>query len=778
MIRFRQDATSLLTMAVMIPCLCTVAVRAQTAPAIGYMFPSGGPAGQTIDVVLGGYDWTPDMEVFVHDQRIKLEIIEPIGPVIVPEPPYWFGKKSRRAPFPLAREVRARLTIPDSVPSGVVFWQAANANGATATGRFMVGREPEVVEDSTRFTSQQLPVLPVTVSGQIRKIEEVDQYQFIATKSGPVTCSLIARELNSPLNAAIEVYHSSGRKVSSAFDTAGNDTALTFEAQADESYTVKIFDVDFRGNRSFVYRLHFAECPRIVTSIPAAGQRGTTHSIEFIGYGIATGGAKLESVTREVTFPKTASADTFSYQLETPFGTSPAYSMLLSDFPESVETDEAHQSFSIPSAVTGVLKKKFEAHEYAISAKKGDVISIRAMAQQIGSPLDVALVVSDASGKELIRNDDASNSTDAALHFSVPADGKYLVRVVDFSGRTGPEAVYRLQMNPVQLGFDLTIPELINAPIGEKTQLTIKVVRTPGFQEPIAISLKGLMPGVSVPDGIEIPVGKSAVSIELDVSTDAAATSNLVSVLGQANANDQGEMLQVSKPILIATTIKPPFSIDAEGKDDVTKWPRGTTFPAPVLIERDGGFKEVIRLEMAAKQGRHRQGIYGPELDVPSGTERILYPVFLPEWLETTRTSRMVVNGVAKVRDPKGNIRYSLTRQKTRMGFLPTGALLKLSTEAQEFHVTANEPFTIPLTIRRSQFLTEPAMIELVSNDTILTAGSVMISSEEEQIEFPIQVNAEVGPSGECELKIRATVMQSGRYPVISETKVFAIFRP
>ncbi len=33
------------------------------------------------------------------------------------------------------------------------------------------------------------------------------------------------------------------------------------------------------------------------------------------------------------------------------------------------------------------------------------------------------------------------------------------------------------------------------------------------------------------------------------------------------------------------------FSIDAEGKDDVTKWPRGTTFPAPVLIERDEGFE-------------------------------------------------------------------------------------------------------------------------------------------------------------------------------------------
>lgn len=37
---------------------------AQHPPAIGYMFPPGGQAGQTIEVILGGYDWTPDMQLF------------------------------------------------------------------------------------------------------------------------------------------------------------------------------------------------------------------------------------------------------------------------------------------------------------------------------------------------------------------------------------------------------------------------------------------------------------------------------------------------------------------------------------------------------------------------------------------------------------------------------------------------------------------------------------------------------------------------------------------
>ena len=67
-------------------CLCLVIVlgivsthattgQAQLVPDIGYIYPSGGQVGTTVDVTLGGYDWTPDMQLFVHDPRIKLEII-------------------------------------------------------------------------------------------------------------------------------------------------------------------------------------------------------------------------------------------------------------------------------------------------------------------------------------------------------------------------------------------------------------------------------------------------------------------------------------------------------------------------------------------------------------------------------------------------------------------------------------------------------------------------------------------------------------------------------
>src|SRR5690348_13517147 len=79
--------------------------RAQKAPELGYIFPGGGKAGTTVDVRLGGYDWTPDMEYFVHDRRVRLVPAGPPGPILVPGPPYWFGAKSRIVALPLPREV-------------------------------------------------------------------------------------------------------------------------------------------------------------------------------------------------------------------------------------------------------------------------------------------------------------------------------------------------------------------------------------------------------------------------------------------------------------------------------------------------------------------------------------------------------------------------------------------------------------------------------------------------------------------------------------------------
>lgn len=757
---------------------CSQRVVAQHPPSIGYMFPPGGQVGQTVEVVLGGYDWTPDMQLFVHDPRVQLEILGPPGPVIVPEPPYWFGKKARRAPEPLPRELKARLTIPPHIPPGILKWQAANANGATATGRFVVSDITSIPEtgslagSDTPVLPQQIETLPVCLSGQIKHIREVDRYRFKAERSEPITCSVTARAIGSQLNAVLEIRDRTGRLISDAADSAGNDLTLTFSATENEMYTAEIYDLDFRGDRSMVYQLNIRPGPRVVTAIPTSGHRGETRQVEFVGYGIATGQSKLESILRSVTFPADSASETFLYSLKTDYGECGPFPLRLSD--ETQQPDNGNL-LTLPCGTTGVLDERFGEDRYRIAGKQGDRWSITVSTDVTALPVDAVLSLYDPEGKQLNRVDDQLDSTDAEMEFSVPTDGEYTVAVSGVGSHSGSRAAtYYLSIRPVEPDYRLHLPELLNAPIGSKATLAVSVTRRGGFADAIDLMLTGLPAGVTAPETMQIPANQNALNVELNVAPDAAASGALISVAG--NATIAGHPVgRTAGPVLIATTIKPPFSIDAEGQDDVTKWPRGTTFPAPVLISRDAGFEAEIVLEMTSRQGRHRQGISGPDLMVPPGVSRILYPIYLPEWLETTRTSRMVVNGVAKVIDPQGNERYSVSLQKTRMGFLPTGALLKISPETVEFRAMAGEQIRVPIIIDRSEKLTGTLTLELCCSEAqqaIFTAAPQTLTENVPQTEMSIAIAATAVSGSEHTLKIRATLLKDGLWPVISETSV------
>ena len=748
------------------------------------MFPPGGQAGQTIDVVLGGYDWTPDMEVFVLDSNLKLEIVAPPGPILVAEPPYWFERKARRVGFLQPRETRARLSIPADTPRGVVRWQVANANGAAKTGCFAVGSSAELVEIANRHSgeAQQLPFLPVTVAGQIKKIAEVDRYTFTPERTGPITCEVIASGIQSPLLTMVEVHDDADNLIAELADTVGRDCRLTFTAQAHHAYTISVNDVDFRGNRAFVYRMSLFAGPRIVAAIPAAGSRGDSRSIEFVGFGIASGVAQLETVKQQLQFPADQRAESFPYVLETSYGTTPPFELLVSDLVELVEpagdsADRPH--LTIPSAITGTIDRRFGTDRYLATGKQDEIWSLSVQAAQIGSALDVVLCVFDGTGKELIRTDDLPASTDTAMEFTLPDDGTYEIGVSDISGNSGDRAsTYRLVLEQATPDFSLSAAELFHVPIGDKAELVVTAKRNGGFNDPIQINVSGAPHGIEVPEELSIETEKTELKIKMTAAADAAAQASLVTITGSAQNGD--ELLTRSvRNVLVATTMKPPFTVTAEGKDDTTKWPRGTTFPAPVLIERMDGFDSEIVLVMSAKNGRHRQGIWGPEFVVPSGVERILYPVFLPEWLETTRTSRMILNGVAKVNDPQGNSRYSVSRIKSRIGFIPEGALLKISSDITELETTPLAPFEIPLTLNRSPRLSEPVSVELRAPKRLqsaISAEPVVVAPGLRSTRLQIVPTDSSQLTGEHRLRIVAKVMQQEKYLVQSETSVLVAF--
>jgi hypothetical protein len=761
--------------------MCPARAEGQLAPEIGYVHPAGGQAGTTVDVVLGGYDWTPDMQIFLHDPRIKLEMHGPPSPILVPEPPYWFGAKGRGPAWPLPREFTARLTIPADVSPGLVRFQVANANGPSPPGVLFVSDAPEVVEQPTRSAPQELPSLPVTVNGQIRVIEEVDQFQFIAPKDGPLTIELFARRLNSPLHGLLKIQDAEGKVLVDLADTEGRDLATTFIARGGEKYLLSLHDLDYAGDRSYVYRLLLWPGPRVQAAYPAACSRGQMQKVEFVGVGIATGACVRETVVRDVPVPA-GNATSFDYVLETPVGRVRPFKLLISDGVEQVAAANLEGvELRPPFALTGAIETRFGAKQFRVPLKKDEKWQFTAQTDAIGSPLDLELTLTDADGKEVAMNDDAPGSTEPHIHFIAPADGTYTLKVTDRSGKSGDRAAnYRLLIEQPQEGFDITVQSQLALPLGSPGKLPLKVVRKAGFKGAIPVSVAGLPEGVTASADISIPEGKDELVVELASQADAPAAASLATITASLKIGER--TVTTSKPVLIATTLKPRVKISPEGLDDVRKVQRGSTFLAPLFIERLEGYQGPVTLEMTAKQQRHRQGLASDEFLVPPDAKKVEYPIFIPEWMETTKTSRMILNGIVQVPDPKGNMRTLAQRMELRIGVLPLGALLKIARTGREDELSASsgDEVTVPITLFRAADFREDVLVELVATGPpagAFTAAALTLAGNESTGEMKVRVASDQQLEGEHSLLLRASAKKDGKWPVISETRIPILVR-
>ena len=751
--------------------------HAQLAPEIGYVHPAGIQAGTMTEVTIGGYDWTPDMELFSHDPRVKLELIGSHTEVLITEPPYWFGAKARGYAWPLPREFRARISAAADLPPGLIHWQAANANGVSPVGVLQISNVPQFLETASPNEPQLLPQLPIAVSGQIRRIEEVDRYRIRPQSTGPITIELLARQLNLSANplalhGILKVHDDAGRPVVDAAAPEGLDLSVTFAAAAHRDYILSLHDLDFAGDRSYVYQLVITPGPAVATASPSAGKRGETRLVEFIGWGLATGTAQLESVTREVTFPADPAVTSFDYVLKTVYGNSKPFSFLMSEFQEQIAGTLISD---LPSAVSGQLEVQYGSAVYPVTFKKDDVWLIGAKSRTTRLPLDLELSIVGPDGKEVAAADDSPSSTDAELLFTVPNDGLYQLIVTDRSGRSGDRSAgYRLSIERPRPGCTFNVPDHFSLAVGTSAKLPISVLRKYGWKGPISLTFDGLPSGVVVPANLVIAEDKNELAVEVSCAADAATSASLVRISSSIMVDGSIESRPV-KSLVLAAIMKPQIRITPEGLDDVSKVRRGSTHLFPLKIERFEGFAGEITLEMTAKQQRHRQGLSSDELIVDASANRVEYPIFVPEWMETTKTSRMILNGAIRVPDPQGNVRTLLQKMELRLGILPEGALMKLAHTIKEVQAKPGHDMKVPVTISRAPEFREEVRVEVVPNpmqSDIFSATPVILPAGETSAVLRIHFADKPTVLGEQSIMIRATALQKGERLVKSETSV------
>ena len=761
---------------------------AQKAPQLGYVFPPAIRAGENTDVQLGGFDFTPDMQWFVHDERVRLRTSGTPGDYQLTPPPYWIGPRAGVGAMPLAREVAGRFEVDPAMPAGLVRWQVASANGCSQTAVVYVSRGREIVESRSRDLPQRLSALPVAVSGRLSRLTEVDRYEVVADQDGPISVDLMARRLGAGFNGMLQVRDSAGQLLADFADTQGLDGGVTFAAKAGEKYTIALHDADFRGDRTYVYRLGVTSGPRVVGTLPAAGQRGTSRELEFVGMGVASGKPKLESFRQVVSFPADPAMVAHTHPLKTPFGTVDVM-IPLSDMAEQVGV--VPPPTTTPIAITNILPPDTDQQRFSWSVEKDERWSLDLQSRAIGGRLDVALSVLDPDGKQVAENDDLPGTTDAGLEFRAAASGTFTCVVRSMASRFATaDELYRLQIRRSAPDFSIIVPQQINLPLGGKAEVPVQVLRSGGFDGEIALAVEGLPTGVSPMGEWTIPAGKNDLKVVIQAAPDAAVVAGAIQIRGAGKMGDatvtrpatavaSGNLCPRSPAdqrittVLLAVTMTPPFEVllvDRTRQRDVH---RGSTCLAEMEIVRKDGFAGEIQLEMAATQARYLCGSRGLNVRVPPEATRVIYPARMSEWLGTEFTIRMSTQGVAAVPDPKGNLRYLTKPADAQITMIMEGALLKLTTPAKESTMRMGESFDVPVVLARSTKLPVAATIKLHVPDEasgLLNAEPLVLPPGQDRGVLRITSIADPRLSGQWSLSLSATALQDGKWPVVSET--------
>ncbi|PYI82856.1 MAG: hypothetical protein DME26_16305 [Verrucomicrobia bacterium] len=106
------------------------------------------------------------------------------------------------------------------------------------------------------------------------------------------------------------------------------------------------------------------------------------------------------------------------------------------------------QPVELPAVISGTLNTMAQTNHYRFKANKDEDFVFEVDAARRGSPLDSSLVLFDAQGKELARNEDALG-LDSLLFFNVPEDGDYIIQLRDYRFQGGNNYNYRFYAGPL-----------------------------------------------------------------------------------------------------------------------------------------------------------------------------------------------------------------------------------------------------------------------------------------------------------------------------------------
>jgi hypothetical protein len=546
-------------------------------PAITHLFPVGLQRGRTT-------------EITVYGERLE-ELAAVVGPP---------GMKLTGVASVDPKSARVTIVVAADAAPGIHTCYFLAKSGLSNPKRIRIDSWPQTPEqEPNNRRSAATPVgVPGAASGSLSATDQ-DWFRFEAAAGERLVFEVLAQRLGSPLRPVLTLFDAAGRELpqqATVHRDIAPDTRLVYTFRQAGTYFLRLHDLTYDGADFAVYQLRVGPIAFATAMFPLGGQRGTKVPVTFSGGTLEQPFVHQVDLTGETAWP--------TVRLGVPHGddllTAPAL-FAAGDLPEALEAepnDETAQAqaISFPLTMNGRIDQPGDRDLFRFHAAAGSKLALRVAAQQLGSPLDAVVTITDASGKELLTIDDRqpvprdspvvrvieTPAIDDPLgEFTAVVEGDYWLMIEDRFSNGGPEYSYRLELSPSAADFELVVqptdagpgrppqPQQQNVPVqasyagigsgslsldrGGSGSLMVRAFRS-GYNGPIELSVEGLPPGVQAGPAT-IAAGQNDATINFTADFAAASTAATVRVVGTtaAEASSPGLRRLALQPVVFGS---------------------------------------------------------------------------------------------------------------------------------------------------------------------------------------------------------------------------------
>ncbi len=701
----------------------------------------------------------------------------------------------------------------ESSPTRAIIEVTAAANAPVGVGGLRVATR-DGLGNAVLFHVDDLPVrsrptgdspvslaLPAAVWGTFGD-SVVDRYVIAAAAGETVSFEVVSNRLGKDADPLLTIRDEAGKFVAER----DNDPGLYFDCRFAHTfakagkYTVEVRDARFRASDSHHYILRVGKFPATRVGDPPVVAKSGDSAVSPVEFAEIRGKSDQGSSWVPVANgpgPVTVCrpADT-THEAAFAEAISPAVGFAYNLSPQKVSPFLALRSYlatgpmratpaTVPGTVCGVIGRPGTANAFLLKLEKGQKIFLRGQANDLNSPVELEIAITDRMGKELRRATETRD--EVACDFTAGNPGEYGLLVRDSLRDGGPASAYRVEIRtdpfPPRLTADV---EGLTVPRGSYQTVPIAVTRT-GTGGPIRLKLHGAPAGVTLtPDVIDEK--STAIVCKLEATGAAPLGLHTFQIIAESDARSAPggveRTLVTTRPLIdrkrwnvdlipyalredqtrlppaltnrFALMVSPPSPFSFELPESVVNLPRYQSAPIPVVTTRIPGFEGPIAFSLKGGQlwdkneGRTRVWAEIPDATVkqpnPSG-------IAVSKILSNTQKARIDVTATGT--------HAGRTVQLTRTFDLDLTPAFSITVEPSKLSLQPGESGKVRLIVARVKSFDGPVTVHLSPSPNVPLPETLTIAKGSTEVEIPVTIPKDARPQN-SRSQFRATAQVSG----------------